>query len=107
MTGREDSTYDDLLAEARGSLRGHDLEAAERVARDALRRAPERGGAYNVLALVRLLRGHLAEGKAMLRAGLAVDPGCRELQVNLPRVGRIGTGPLLVGDEMRPHPYRS
>jgi hypothetical protein len=49
----------------------------------------------NVLAILRPLHRQLPEAKAMLRASLAVDPGCRELQANLPRMGRVGSGPLL------------
>jgi Flp pilus assembly protein TadD len=107
MIHPHDPEYEALLARARARLRAYELDAAEHAARDALHHAPARGAAYNLLAIIRLWRGRLPEAKAMLRAGLAVDPTCYELAANLPRIGRIGTGPMLVGDELlRSHPYR-
>lgn len=70
----DDPAYDALLDTARAKLRARDLAAAEDAARDALRHDPARGAAYNVLAIIRLLRVRLPEAKAMLRAGLAIDP---------------------------------
>jgi Tfp pilus assembly protein PilF len=107
MERPDDPAYEALVTTAREKLRGYDLASAEHAARDALRHDPARGEAFNVLAILRLLRKQLPEAKAMLRAGLAVDPDCRELQANLPRIDRIGRGPLLVGDEPIMHPYRS
>ncbi|HEY5920952.1 MAG TPA: hypothetical protein VIV11_04745 [Kofleriaceae bacterium] len=103
----EDLPYEGLLARARTALRGTDLELAERCGRDALMCKPERGDAYNVLALVRLMQHERARAKALLRAGLAVDPSASSLQLNLGRLGRIGAGPLLLGDEVcEASPYR-
>lgn len=94
-----EESYDGMLHCARAALRAHDRDTAERLARDALRLRPERGDAYNVLAIVRLSQGRRSAAKALLRAGLAVDPGNPALQQNLTRVGHPGHGPVLFGDE--------
>jgi Tfp pilus assembly protein PilF len=99
MERPDDPAYELLLNRARARLRARDLVGAEDAAGDALRHDPARGAAYNVLAIIRLLRARLPAAKAMLRAGMAIDPGCHELQTNLPRIGRTGIGPLMLGDE--------
>jgi hypothetical protein len=88
-------------------LRAGQLAEAERGACEALGRDPERGHAYNLIAIVRLVQHKLAAAKALVRAGIAVDPGCDCLQTNLVRMGRTGSGPLLLGDEViEAYPYR-
>lgn len=104
---KRDATYEILLARARSLICGRHLVDAERTACEALARDPERGDAYNLIAIVRLLQHEHAAAKALVRAGLAVDPGCVALQTNLARMGKIGAGPLLLGDEViDEHPYR-
>jgi Flp pilus assembly protein TadD len=99
--------YEVLVASARTALRTQRITDAERDARAALALEPERGDAYNILAIVRMLQHELTAAKAFARAGLAVDPTCTLLQKNLARLGRMGAGPLLLGDEEDDRsPYR-
>jgi hypothetical protein len=103
----DDPKYDALIATARTELRAHDLARAEHAARDALRHAPERGAAYNMLAIIRLLQARLPEAYVMLSAGLAVDPSCRELRTNRLRPGRADAAQVIRGDAPPTvHPYR-
>jgi len=107
MTERAPGPYEAHVAQARTALRTGRVADAERCGRKALACDPDRGDAYNVLAIVRLLRHDILRARALVLAGLAVEPHSHALQTNLQRLGRIGTGPPLLGDEVcEAPPYR-
>ncbi len=100
MRGGLDGALEALMGKARAAVRAGDLELAERLARDALARAPERASAYNVLAAIRELAGDWPRAMGLLRAGLAVEPTYAPARANLRRLGSYPEhGAIALGDE--------
>ena len=103
-----DEVYDAYIDEARAAIRDRDFSSAEQLARQALAREPERAAAYNILAAVRELNGHLQEARDLLCAGLAVEPTYRPARDNLTRLGaHPRDGAILLGDEARVKPMET